>query len=71
MAIQHKKPDQSIKKELQAKGISQVQASYDLGLDRVAFNIWANGWERPSVDTRKRIAAYLDKPERELFPPGA
>ena len=58
----HKTPNQTIKNELIRQGISQLQASYDLGIHRVA-----NGWQIPSPEKRARISGYLGLPEAELF----
>lgn len=68
MQITHRVPNKSIKEALQAKGISQVQAAFDLEINRVAFNYIANGWEIPGPVTRIKICHYLDLPERALFP---
>ena len=68
MAIQHKKPNQTIKDELKKRHISQVQAAFDLDINRIAFNQIANGWDIPGPVTRIKICEYLDKPESVLFP---
>lgn len=68
MTIQHRKPNHPIKRELKKRGISQDQCAFDLSLDRVAFNIWANGWEVPKPATRKKIADYFSMKETDLFP---
>lgn len=68
MTIQNRKTNDSIKTELRKRGISLNQCAFDLSLDRVAFNIWANGWELPKPATRKKIADYFSMAETDLFP---
>ena len=63
----HKPRNQTIKHELRRQGISQLQAAYDLGMDRVKFNLCCNGWELPTPEKRAAIAEYLGMPEAELF----
>lgn len=67
MAIHHRKPNDTIKQELKKRGISQTQASFDLGIRRIRFNTIANGWEIPGPAIRQRISSYLDIPENLLF----
>lgn len=63
----HKTPNQTIKDELIKQDISQLQASYDLGIHRVEFNHIANGWVIPTPEKRSRISGYLGLPETDLF----
>ena len=64
---EHKTRNQTIKTELKRLNISQLQAAYDLGMDRVKFNLCCNGWELPTPEKRAAIAEYLGMPEAELF----
>ena len=64
---EHKTPNQTIKNELKKQGITQTQASYDLGIHRVEFNHIANGWTIPTAEKRARISGYLELPESALF----
>lgn len=68
MTIQHKTPNQNIKIELKKRGISQTQCAFDLGLNRVKFNVICNGWDIPKPATRAKIAGYFGMAETELFP---
>jgi len=68
MAIQHRKPNQTIKKELQKRGITQTQAAFDMEINRIKFNTYANGWDIPGPAFRKKISEYLEMPESALFP---
>ena len=68
MAIRHKKTNQKLKHQLKTQGLSQIQLAYDLNLDRIAVNIWCNGWQMPKIDTRVKIADYLDVPLVTLWP---
>lgn len=64
---QHRKPDNIIKKEVEKRGITQVQAAFDLGLHRSDFCLIANGYLIPKSDTRVKIAKYLGLSEDILF----
>ena len=68
MTIQHGKPNDSIKRELKKRSISEAQVAYDLEINRTAFNHIANGWDIPGPVTRIKICDYLDMPESVLFP---
>ena len=63
----HRKPKQILKEVLLQKGVTQVQAAFDLGIPRTRFNLIANGWECPSPEIRKKISRYIGRPEHEIF----
>jgi DNA-binding XRE family transcriptional regulator len=64
---QHRKPNETIKKELKKRGISQIQAAFDLSLHRSDFCLIANGYLIPKPETCAKIAKYLGLPEETLF----
>ena len=64
---QHRKPNNIIKKEIEKRGITQVQAAFDLGLHRSDFCLIANGYLTPKPETRASISTYLGVLEEVLF----
>lgn len=67
---QHCKPNDIIKKELRKRGITQIQAAFDLGLHQSDFCLIANGYLIPKPETRAKVATYLGLPEEVLFSRG-
>lgn len=63
----HRKPNDIIKKELRKQGVTQVQAAFDLNLNRATFCLICGGYMTPRQDTRAEIAKYLGLPEKVLF----
>ena len=63
----HRKPNNIIKQEVKKRGITQVQAAFDLGLHRSDFCLIANGYLIPKPETRAIIVKYLGLPEDVLF----
>ena len=56
-----------IKKEIEKRGITQVQAAFDLDLHRSDFCLIANGYLIPKPEIRANIVEYLGLPEDVLF----
>jgi len=56
-----------VKKLLFERGISQSQFATDLDVSYVYLNRIVNGWEKASPELRKKIAAYFNVDESEIY----
>ncbi len=63
-----RKPNTKLKLLLLERDISQLQLALDLGYDPSQLSKVIRGWERPSAQLAKDVAAYLGMLPGDLFP---
>ncbi len=66
--MRHRKRNAIILEILRSRGITQVQAAFDMDRPRCRVSIEARGYVIPGPDIRRRWSDYLGLPQSVLFP---